>query len=321
MDAADAYLWLIENSKGSNKIGTTLKGIGPAYRDKVDRIGFRLIDFKNKDFFRNKFYSMCDFLRQGPFSDWHDPYNDDGDELRKLEKHFDYIKDRVIDTVPLINNYVDAGKKVIFEGAQGTFIDIDHGSVYPYVTSSSPTAGGACLGAGIGPIKIKEVIGVTKAYTTRVGSGPFVTELEHYPFLGMEETKIADWIIDKGNEYGTTTKRMRRVGWLDLVALKRAVQVNGITSLAITKLDILSGLEYVKACIGYSLAEKTIDFFPNDLVTIEKVQPIYKEFSGWSESDNLLDVTKHYVEFIENFVGVKIKIISTGRNRDDTITL
>ncbi|KUK19127.1 MAG: Adenylosuccinate synthetase, partial [Thermodesulfobacterium commune] len=218
----------------------------------------------------------------------------------------------------LLWNAQKAGKNILFEGAQGTFLDIDHGT-YPYVTSSNTVAGNACCGSGLGPTEINSVLGIVKAYTTRVGEGPFPTELHD---------EIGELLRERGGEYGATTGRPRRCGWLDLVMVKTAVRLNGLTYLAITKLDVLSGLKTLKLCVGYKYEGQIIDFFPSELEKLKKVEPIYQELPGWEEDisqiknfDALPEATKNYIKFIEQYLEVPIALLSFGPERESCFLL
>lgn len=315
----------IAEAKLKNKIGTTKKGIGPAYTDKISRTGIRMIDLHNPDKFKEK---LSKHIRDISLS-FQDYDMSQLYDISKFDNHlnihllfseymdaFKQIESMVIDTVPFINRHIDQSNKlIVFEGAQGTYLDIDHGS-YPFVTSSSCCAGGACTGAGVGPTKINKVLGITKAYTTRVGSGPFVTELFD---------NEAKQLVERGNEYGTTTGRMRRVGWLDLVMLKRAVQISGVTKLAITKLDVLDSFETINVCHRYFLDDHIIDW-TNDTEEMSRVKPIYSGFRGWQcdtskmrKFNDLPQNAQNYLRYIEDEVGVPIEIVSVGPERDETI--
>ncbi len=221
----------------------------------------------------------------------------------------------VTDTSVVLNDAIDSDQRMLFEGAQGVMLDIDQGT-YPYVTSSNPTAGGVCIGSGVGPSKIKQVIGVAKAYTTRVGDGPFPTELNN---------EIGDWIREKGHEYGTVTGRPRRVGWFDSVVVRHASRVSGITGLSLNSLDVLSGLETVKICTGYQLRGEIIEHYPASLKLISECEAVYEELPGWSEDiskaktlDDLPENTRRYVERVSELTGIPIAIFSVGRNREQT---
>lgn len=307
---------LKEEARGKNDIGTTRKGIGPCYSDKVDRDGIRVCDLIKPEVLRSKLEEYLPTKNKAITKLY------GGEALRLDEvyaKYLDYgerLKPYVEDTSVRIFNAIKENKKVLFEGAQGTLLDIDFGS-YPYVTSSNTTAGGVCVGTGIGPTMINSAVGVVKAYTTRVGKGPFPTELND---------KVGDWIREKGHEYGTTTGRSRRCGWLDLVILKTAARVSGLTSFAVTKIDTLAGLEKLKVCAGYKFEDKIIDYFPASLEDLAKCEPIYEEFDGWDDSiadartyEELPENAKIYLKRVEEFTGVKTSIISVGPRRDQTM--
>jgi len=307
---------LDEKQKGKNRIGTTCKGIGPAYADKIGRIGIRMMDLLDEELFNKKleqnfkakevWFKMIS--KKEVFS------------LKKKSisvlKYKNKIKPLLIDASIYLNEAIKKRKNILLESAQGTLLDVDFGT-YPYVTSSHPTAGGACIGSGIGPTRIDEVIGVTKAYTTRVGDGPFPTELND---------TFGEILRKKGNEFGATTGRPRRCGWLDLVILKHSVRVNALDKLAITKLDVLDQIEPILVCVGYKYKNKKIEGFPKALNILWNVEPIYKEFSGWKNKTcgltnykDLPDKTKRYLEFIEKSLDVPIFLISTGFKREEAI--
>jgi adenylosuccinate synthase len=309
---------LEEKGKGDEDLGTTKKGIGPCYRDKTERIGIRMCDLMNAEVFREKLKKNLE--RKNKI--FKDIYGEEGFDFEQIfETYREYaerLRPYVTDTSVLLYNLAKEGKKILFEGAQGTLLDLDFGT-YPYVTASHPVAGGATIGAGIGPTMIDNVIGVVKAYTTRVGKGPFPTELKD---------EIGDFLREKGYEYGTTTGRPRRCGWIDIVMLRYAVRVSGITSLALTKLDTLAGLEKIKICTGYKINGKIIEDFPASLEELKMCEPIYEEMEGWSE--NIQDVrsfedlplnAKKYVKRLEELVGVEFSIISVGPEREETIVL
>ncbi|WP_027626093.1 adenylosuccinate synthase [Clostridium lundense] len=307
-----------ERARGKKDIGTTGKGIGPCYTDKMERSGIRVCDLMHKEVFEEK-------LR--------DNIQDKNNIINKIygeeELNFDSIYNEYMDyaekmkpfvreTSVIVYDKIKEGKEVLFEGAQGTLLDIDYGT-YPYVTSSNTIAGGVCTGAGIGPTMITNAVGIAKAYTTRVGKGPFPTEL-------LDET--GDWIREKGHEYGVTTGRARRCGWLDLVILKTAARVSGLTSFAVTKIDTLAGLDKLKVCVGYKFEGKVIDYVPASLEDLAKCQPIYEEFDGWDESiadarnyNQLPENAKTYLKKIEEFTGTKISIVSVGPRRDQTMEI
>ncbi|MDU5722370.1 MAG: adenylosuccinate synthase [Clostridium butyricum] len=307
---------LKEQARGKNDIGTTGKGIGPCYTDKFERCGIRVCDLMHEDVFTEKLKENIEMknayitkvLGGEPVS---------FDEI--LKEYLEFAKKLrpfVQDTSVRVYNDIKADKTVLFEGAQGMLLDIDYGT-YPYVTSSNTTAGGVANGVGIGPNMITNAVGITKAYTTRVGKGPFPTEL-------LDET--GDWIREKGHEYGVTTGRSRRCGWLDLVIVKTACRVSGLTSLAVTKIDTLAGLDKLKVCVGYKFNGEVIDYFPASLEDLAKCEPIYEEFEGWGEEvanarsyDELPKNAKKYLKRIEEFTDTKISIVSVGPKRDQTM--
>jgi adenylosuccinate synthase len=307
-----------ENAPGRVKIGTTSRGIGPAYEDKMKRSGLRVIDLLNPAILRTHIQNAChekNTIAQALFgTDPLDPAKMYEEYARAAER----IAPFIADTSRMLNDAIDAGKSIMFEGAQGTLLDIDHGT-YPFVTSSSATAGGAVIGTGVGPTKIGTVIGVTKAYVTRVGEGPFPTEIHD----GQGELLRA-----RGQEYGAVTGRPRRCGWLDLPLLRYSNQINGTEWLVVTKLDVLDGLKEIPVCTGYNLGGKTTDTIPADVRGIESIQPILKSVKGWSAPtenirtyDELPAAAKDYLKFLEQESGAKIGMISTGPDRDQTILL
>jgi adenylosuccinate synthase len=304
-----------EASKGKAKIGSTLKGIGPTYMDKTGRNGLRVGDIELEDF-KERYQTLADkHEAMIKFYDVNIQYN-----LSELEKEFfDAVEDlkqlTFIDSEEYLHQAQKTGKSILCEGAQGSLLDVDFGT-YPFVTSSNTTAAGACTGLGIAPNKIKEVYGIFKAYTTRVGSGPFPTE-------DFEEA--GDIMAKVGNEFGSVTGRKRRCGWLDLVALKYAVQINGVTQLMMMKGDVLSGFETLKVATAYAYKGEKIEHLPYNIEP-ENVTPIYHEFKGWqadltgmSSYDELPNELKSYIEFIEKEVEVPIKIVSVGPDRKQTI--
>lgn len=307
-----------ENKKGNKKIGTTGRGIGPSYTDKVARHGIRMMDLLTPTVFREKLLSnivavnfmLENFYKTAPLNAdaIYDKY------MQYAERLYKYIAD----TDVIINNNIDAGKNILFEGAQGTLLDIDHGT-YPFVTSSNTIAGGACTGVGVGPTKINKVLGIVKAYTTRVGEGPFPTELKD---------QTGEEIRKKGGEFGATTGRPRRCGWLDMVILKYAVRINGLTGIALTKMDILDGMDKLKICVGYKYNGNLYEEFPKDTVVLENCEPVYEEVEGWKEStlgikefDKLPINAKKYIKKIEEMLKIEVQIISTGQKRDEIIVL
>jgi adenylosuccinate synthase len=310
-----------EKYRGSDAVGTTKKGIGPAYQDKIARIGVRAGDLLDDELLKEK----VDFIL---------PYKKDlmsmldaevcgcecGMLLDKMRKWREKIGGYICDTSVLINEALDNGKKVLFEGAQGAMLDIDHGT-YPYVTSSATCGGGICTGAGIAPKRIEKVVGCLKAYTTRVGEGPFVTELHG---------KEADALQKKGGEFGVTTGRGRRCGWLDLVVAEHASRMCGFTSFAITKLDVLNDYDELPVCVAYKIDGKETKYFPASISKLERAEPVYKTMKGWKGWNDTASVVKGgygalpkemrtYIEFIENHMNVPADIISIGPDRADTI--
>ena len=303
---------LLEGSKGDKKIGSTLKGIGPTYQDKIGRHGLRVGDILS-EFFINKYKDQKSthdyFLKENYPSDFTEKEN-------LFFKAVDFLKEfNITDTEYVVNNHIEKNNKVLAEGAQGTLLDIDFGS-YPFVTSSNTTTAGACVGLGVSPKKIGNVFGIFKAYCTRVGAGPFPTELFN---------QIGKNIEINGNEFGSTTGRSRRCGWLDLPALKYSVMLNGVTDLYMMKSDVLSDFKTVNICIGYKYKGKDIDYFPT-LIESEDIKPIYKSFNGWSSNinncrnyNNLDQEFKDYMNFIQDNLGLPIKLISLGPDREATI--
>ena len=304
-----------EKSKGKNKIGSTLKGIGPTYMDKTGRNGFRIGDLEN-DNWKIKYQQLSEKHKQLIKF-----YNVELDfSLDELEKEFfkaieDLRKIDFVDSEELLFKSQDEKKSILAEGAQGSLLDIDFGT-YPYVTSSNTTAAGACTGLGISPNSINDVFGIFKAYTTRVGSGPFPTEL--FDSYGERMSKV-------GNEFGATTGRPRRCGWLDLVALKYACRINGVTKLMMMKTDVLSGFDKVLVCIKYNYKGELIENLPYDL-SDKTLEPIYQEFSGWSENlrnlesiDELPENLNKYIQFLENELNIPIVIVSVGPDRKETL--
>ncbi|WP_125682984.1 adenylosuccinate synthase [Levilactobacillus yonginensis] len=298
-----------------NKIGTTNKGIGPAYMDKAERIGIRVADLLDHDIFADKLRQNL-IEKNNVLTKLYDEEPLDFDEV--FNKYYalgQQIKDHVTDTSVVINDAIDAGKNVLFEGAQGVMLDIDHGT-YPFVTSSNPVAGGVTIGSGVGPTKIDHVVGVCKAYTSRVGDGPFPTEL-------FDE--IGDTIREVGHEYGTVTKRPRRIGWFDSVVLRHAKRVSGLTSLSLNCLDVLTGLKTLKLCTAYELNGETIYHYPTSLVDLDACQPIYEEFPGWTEDithchsvEELPVNAQNYVKRLAELVGVDLATLSVGPDREQT---
>ncbi len=304
---------IAEAMRGDDKIGTTLKGIGPAYADKSRRVGIRVGDVLDADRFarlvRERALAENTLIEQA---------GGEPLDVDEIVEHFGELGARVApyvaDTVGLLHGALASGTHVLLEGAQATFLDLDHGT-YPYVTSSNPTAGGACVGTGLGPRDIDRVVGITKAYTTRVGAGPFPTEL----FDGDGDT-----LVDVGKEYGTVTGRRRRAGWLDCVMLRQAVRLNSLTELALTKLDILDGFETIKICTGYRLDGTLLEHYPDRSELIADVEPVYETIPGWGsvlsdkrEPGQLPPEAKRFIEIVEEQVGVPVKVVGVGAERDD----
>ena len=307
---------LKEKARGKNDIGTTGKGIGPCYTDKFERCGIRICDLIDEEVFKDKLKQNIEAKNKYIVNVL------DGEELNYDEILKEYLslaerlRPYIQDTSVRLYNEIKDDKTVLFEGAQGMLLDIDYGT-YPYVTSSNTTACGVSSGAGIGPNMVTNAVGIAKAYTTRVGKGPFPTELNN---------EIGDWIREKGHEYGVTTGRSRRCGWLDAVILKTTVRVSGLTSLCVTKIDTLAGLDKLKICVGYKFNGNIIDYFPASLSDLEKCEPVYEEFEGWGEEvenarsyDELPLNAKKYLERIEELTGTKISIVGVGPRRDQTI--
>lgn len=307
-----------ETAKGEDKIGTTGRGIGPCYEDKVARRGVRAIDLFDSEILEQKIranleeknFYLTNLLNAEPveFQPVYDQYLEMAESLKPYIKNVSIMVDQV----------VKGNGKILFEGAQGTHLDIDHGT-YPFVTSSNPVSGAACAGVGVGPDKLHHILGIVKAYTTRVGSGPFPTEL-------LDET--GNYIQEKGAEFGATTGRRRRCGWLDLVMMKDSIRYNGLTSLSMTKLDVLTGLDTIKACVSYDIAGEKIDYIPASLKDLAECKPVYEEFPGWKEDissarsiQDLPQQAKDYIKRLEEIMDVPFSIISVGPMRDQTIEI
>lgn len=303
---------LEEERKGDGKIGTTGKGIGPVYTDKVARRGIRVIDILDQDRFYHKLKKALSYQNLILTNVYKSDSLDAKEIIKDYQPFIEEMRSHVANTSILLDNAQKDGENIFFEGAQGTLLDIDYGS-YPYVTSSNPTAGGVCTGAGIGPTNIDDVVGVVKAYLTRVGEGPFPTELNN---------EKGEFLREKGHEYGVTTGRPRRCGWLDIPILKHAVRVNGLTELALTKLDVLSGLEELKVCTAYRDGDSLL----KDISMDTDFEPVFETFEGWEEDisgirkyQNLPDNAKKYVENIEDLVRTPITIIGIGPEREEVI--
>lgn len=312
---------LREERAAQGKIGTTVRGIGPAYEDKVARRGIQVVDLLRPEILRNKIERAIEEKNVLMKHYFHAPlieFNPLYEECLKLGER---LKPFVTDVHGILINALQHQRPILFEGAQGTLLDVDHGT-YPYVTSSNTVAGGALTGSGVGLKAQTQVIGITKAYTTRVGTGPFPTEIE-----GTNEQDIADLIRKVGHEFGATTGRPRRTGWIDLVALKYAVEVNGLTGLALMKADVLQGLDYVKVCTSYSLNGNSVYDLPTCIEDLERVQPHYEVLPGWGhfnskEIQSMEDLPRElqdYVQRIERFLGVPIVLMSIGPGREETL--
>jgi adenylosuccinate synthase len=308
-----------ERYLGRNKLGTTKRGIGPAYADKATRVGLRVQDLLDPKIFREKLELVVKEKNQILAKVYNRlPLSAERIAHDYLDVYAPRIEPMITDTVGLVHDALDAGHHVLLEGAQAVFLDLDHGT-YPFVTSSNPVAGGACVGAGIGPRAIDRVVGIAKAYVTRVGSGPFPTEL-----FG----DLADDIIERGHEWGTNTGRRRRVGWFDAVMQRHAVRLNSLTELALTKLDILDPLDTVKVCVAYELEGVRYDQMPYHQTVMHKAKPVYEELPGWGRDlshmtrpDELPKRAKDYVEFLAAQVGVPIRLVGLGPGRDQFVQM
>lgn len=306
-----------ERARDASAIGTTGRGIGPAYVDKVARTGIRVVDLLDRDVLRVKLKRAIE-EKNAILKGIYDADELDVEQIIEEYVEFDQLIDPyVTDTSQYLCNALKEGKHVLAEGAQGSLLDVDFGT-YPFVTSSHPTVGGCCTGLGVPPTEIRRVIGIVKAYCTRVGNGPFPTELE-------DETGRR--LRDIGDEFGATTGRPRRCGWLDLVALRYTTMINGLTELAITKLDVLTGFDELKICTSYHYDGKESARFPSEVQTLEKVDPIYESFEGWSDDltsadrfDDLPDAARRYLKFVSAFIGVPISMISTGPKREQIVS-
>ena len=307
---------LIEASLKDQKIGTTKRGIGPCYSDKYSRFGIRMGDLLDFESFKEK---LKHALEQKNII-FKNVYQNEGFIYEELVKKFEEVKDlltpRIINAQMLVNRALDENKQVLFEGAQAAMLDINYGN-YPYVTSSSPTSAGVCTGAGVSPQKLDVIIGIAKAYSTRVGEGPFVTEL-------FDDT--GDYLRNHGGEFGATTGRPRRCGWLDVNVVRHAAMINGLTDLVITKLDILSGLEKIKMCVAYEIDGERYDYIPSSIELLQRATPIYEEFDGWKEDiskvktyEELPENAKCYLARIEELCGTRISMISVGPERNCNI--
>ena len=306
------------SESGKNKIGTTGRGIGPCYIDKFDRKGIRIVDLLNRDVLEKKLRKNVE-EKNILLKKLYDDKGFDIDDIIKEYISFDEAIDSYVTDVPLLlNDAIKEGKNILLEGAQGTLLDVDHGT-YPFVTSSNPTSGGASTGSGIPPNKIDNVFGIVKAYTTRVGNGPFPTELTD---------EVGEKLRKEGAEFGATTGRPRRCGWFDAFLVRYSAMINGIDTVAITKLDVLSIFKKINVCVGYKLNGKLLKSFPSDVDRLSSVIPVYETVDGWMEDisecksyDELPQKTKEYLEFISDQANIKIEIISVGPKRRQTFSM
>ncbi|MBR3745988.1 MAG: adenylosuccinate synthase, partial [Selenomonadaceae bacterium] len=307
-----------ENLRGAGKIGTTKRGIGPCYIDKADRIGIRVCDLIDREEFAKKVKNLVgikNLILQNVYN--HAPL-DENEIIREYQAYADKIRPFVCDTITLLNDQIDLGKKILFEGAQATMLDIDYGT-YPYVTSSHPISGGVGIGAGVAPKKIDKVVGVVKAYCTRVGEGPFPTE---------QLNEIGEKLRKAGHEFGTVTGRPRRTGWLDACVVKYAGKLSGTDFMAVTRLDILDGFDEIKMCTAYKLDGQVINEIPASLKILAQVEPVYETFAGWKSDiskirryEDLPANARKYLERMAEVTGISLGIVSVGANRDQTIVL
>lgn len=306
----------LEEASASNKIGTTKRGIGPCYADKYARRGIRYHEFIDFESFKVRLKECLEYKNKL----FTKVYDGQAMDYETMVQQFEAIHDQIVpmiqETTSLVNEALNKEQTVLFEGAQACMLDINYGT-YPFVTSSSPTSAGVTVGAGVAPNRIDTTIGVVKAYSTRVGEGPFVTELFD---------NKGHWIQKQGHEFGATTGRPRRCGWLDLLVVKHAAMLNGLTDIVLTKIDVLTGLDTLKVCVGYEIEGIVYDYIPSDPMNVSKAKPIYKEFKGWKEDiskissyDQLPKACLDYVHFIESFTGVRVSMISVGPDRCNNI--
>jgi adenylosuccinate synthase len=305
-----------ENAPGRVKIGTTSRGIGPAYEDKMKRSGLRVIDLLNKEILKTHIDNACREKNTIAHALFNSEPLDPDTMFREYSEIAEQVRPFVADTAALLNKTLRDGGSIMFEGAQGTMLDIDHGT-YPFVTSSSATSGGAVIGTGVAPNAIQTVIGITKAYCTRVGGGPFPTEIHD---------SIGDELRKRGNEYGAVTGRPRRCGWVDLPLLRYAQMINGVNWWVVTKMDVLDTLDTIPVCVGYKLDGKKTDEVPADAGTMDKLEPVYEKLPGWKQStegivewDKLPKKARNYLQFLEEESGAKIGMVSTGPDREQTM--
>ena len=304
-----------EALRGDAKLGTTLKGIGPAYADKVKRIGVRAGEVRDRERFRVAVKERAT-QENALFASLGEPLMDVDAVVAQYDEYAQRLLAYLDDTVNMLHGALEQGANILLEGAQATFLDIDHGT-YPYVTSSNPTAGGACAGSGIGPRDISRVVGIAKAYTTRVGAGPFPTEVHG---------ELGDRIVDIGHEFGTVTGRRRRPGWLDLVMLRHAVRVNSLTDIALTKLDVLDDFDTIRVCVGYQLEGRELQGFPDDAETLARVECVYVDIPGWKQSLRACrreaDLPREVLlllSLVEQHTKVPVSVVGVGPERDDVV--
>ena len=309
---------LIEESLGENRIGTTKKGIGPCYADKIQRNGIRIQDLLDDRIFEGKVRKNVEDKNQLLTKIYNkDPLNPE-EIINEFKEYKNLISSHIKDTSLMISNAIKENKNILFEGAQGTLLDIDHGT-YPFVTSSNTSSANAAIGSGIGPLNLEKIVGVTKAYISRVGSGPFITE---------QDNEVGNYLIEKGAEFGVVTGRRRRCGWLDLISLKYSVRVNSLSELFITKLDVLSGLEELKLCTGYENGQEILNDYPYEQNMLYVAKPVYKTYEGWTEDitsvknfDDLPENAKKYIKAIEDYIQIPITFISVGPERNQNIVI
>ena len=304
-----------EALRGDAKLGTTLKGIGPAYADKVKRIGVRAGEVRDRERFRVAVKERAT-QENALFASLGEPLMDVDAVVAQYDEYAQRLLAYLDDTVNMLHGALERGANILLEGAQATFLDIDHGT-YPFVTSSNPTAGGACAGSGIGPRDISRVVGIAKAYTTRVGAGPFPTEVHG---------ELGDRIVDIGHEFGTVTGRRRRPGWLDLVMLRHAVRVNSLTDIALTKLDVLDDFDTIRVCVGYQLEGRELQGFPDDAETLARVECVYVDIPGWKQSlracrreADLPREVLSLLSLVEQHTNVPVSVVGVGPERDDVV--
>jgi len=315
-----------EKKRGSDKIGTTGRGIGPAYEDKVARRALRVQDFFYPDQFAAKLKENLDYHNFALTQYYKVEALDFKKVLEEAMSYAERIKSMVVDVSSALYAAEQAGQNLLFEGAQGTLLDIDHGT-YPFVTSSNCVAGNAAAGSGVGPGSLHYILGITKAYCTRVGAGPFPSELYDHENPAKQDP-VGIRLAEVGKEFGSVTGRPRRTGWLDAAALKRSIQINGLTGLCITKLDVLDGIKTIRLCVGYKLDGKTLDVLPRGAEAVARCEPIYEDFAGWTDStvgitdwNKLPKTAQDYLKRVQEICGKPITMVSTGPERDETILL